>query len=104
MTSQRLGVGVVHDGAHIIRPDEVDHAELRLVVLPPLLLLDVVPVHGDVLVSVGAGVLVPEPQGVDQLVQYSEQFCLRCKMKNHNIWRRPLELYPYWKRLSHFHT
>ena len=75
MTSQCLGVRVMHDGAHIIRPDEVDPAELRLVVLPPLLRLNVVPVHGDVLVSVGAGVLVPEPQGVDQLVQYSGQFC-----------------------------
>ena len=73
MTSQCLGVRVVHDGAHIIRPDEVDPAELCLVVLPPLLRLDVVPVHRDVLVSVGAGVLVPEPEGVDQLVHYSGQ-------------------------------
>ena len=73
MTSQCLGVRVVHDGAHVIRPDEVDRAELRLVVLPPLLRLDVVPVHRDVLVSVGAGVLVPEPEGVNQLVHYSGQ-------------------------------
>ena len=61
----------MHDRAGVVlRPQVVDLVEVVLEEVelhPPL---DVVPVDGDVLVPVGAALLVPEAGGVHQLVHH----------------------------------
>ena len=68
----------MHDGASVVTSPQVRY--LPEVVLEKVVLHaphDVVPVDGDVGVSVSATLLVPEPHSVHQLV-------------NHDTWLQPL--------------
>ena len=62
----------MHDGADVILPDHVRLVESILgECCLGQVLLDVVPLDGDVLVPVRTGALVPDTQGVHYLVYYS---------------------------------
>ena len=63
----------MHNRAKVIFPDEVGHKVTLHIKVMSSVLLNVVIVDGDVLVSVPAGVLVPEPNSVHQLMDHTEQ-------------------------------
>ena len=104
----------MQDGANIIIPNEVGHKVVLLLEVESPLLLDLVepdgdllyPVlyctvscivlyctvpDGDVLVPVLAGVLMPEPHSVHQLVDHTEHLTLQSSDISHES----LGLYPF---------
>ena len=65
---------IMHDGAHVVPPHHVDPAQLLLLeVLVTVLMVDVLPFDGDVLVSVWPTLFMPESHSMHQLVQDSMQ-------------------------------
>ena len=64
-------ISVVHNGTNIIRTKHIDLVRIILLKFFPPVLLNIVPVDADVVISVWTIVLIPQPQCVYQLVDYS---------------------------------
>ena len=64
---------IVHDGAHVVPPHHVDPAQLYLPEVMLVALFDILPLDGDVLVSVWPTLFMPESYSMHQLVQDSMQ-------------------------------